>query len=212
MLRPADWLPPKRLLTPRLRHRNLSRPPGVCYSALRRLPRRDLHPLETKSVNQTPTGPLRHDAPRAKSTLLRRSIGGTLRCHTIGRRDGLYPGPPDRSARGPTSTNETRRLEDRKEVTRQVAVSDADSVRARVHLSERCFRPKPVKRVPADEVHVSVTQDSGGARWRCYGRSAVLPDDSGMHLGRERPPFEFGFARRSARRRQGELPKRPSRS
>ena len=27
--------------------------PGVCYSALRRLPRRDLHPLETNSVKQT---------------------------------------------------------------------------------------------------------------------------------------------------------------
>ena len=23
---------------------------------------------------------------------------------------------------------------------------------------------------------------------RCHGRSAVLPDDSDMHLGRERPP------------------------
>ena len=29
--------------------------PGVCYSALRRLPRRDLHPLETNSVKQTLT-------------------------------------------------------------------------------------------------------------------------------------------------------------
>jgi hypothetical protein len=37
--------------------------PGVCYSALRRLPRRDLHPLETNSVKQTVTSPLRHDAP-----------------------------------------------------------------------------------------------------------------------------------------------------
>src|SRR6266545_243180 len=41
-----------------------SRPaPGVCYSALRRLPRRDLHPLEMDSVKQTTTRPLRHDAP-----------------------------------------------------------------------------------------------------------------------------------------------------
>ena len=48
MLRPADWLPPKRLLTPR----SLA-VPGVCYSALRDLPRRDLHPLETNSVERT---------------------------------------------------------------------------------------------------------------------------------------------------------------
>jgi hypothetical protein len=36
--------------------------PGVCYSALRRLPRRDLHPLEKNSVKQTIGRPLRHDA------------------------------------------------------------------------------------------------------------------------------------------------------
>jgi hypothetical protein len=36
--------------------------PGVCYSALRRLPRRDLHPLETNSVRQAMYLP-RHDAP-----------------------------------------------------------------------------------------------------------------------------------------------------
>ena len=41
-----------------------SRPmPGVCYSALRRLPRRDLHPLETNSVKRAMSCPLRHDAP-----------------------------------------------------------------------------------------------------------------------------------------------------
>ena len=34
--------------------------PGVYYSALRRLPRRDLHPLETNSMKQTHL--LRHDA------------------------------------------------------------------------------------------------------------------------------------------------------
>ena len=43
-----------------------SRPmPGVCYSALRRLPRRDLHPLETNSVKPTMSCRLRHDAPCA---------------------------------------------------------------------------------------------------------------------------------------------------
>ena len=65
-----------------------SRPmPGVCYSALRRLPRRDLHPLEMNSVKQTMTCPLRHDAPCPDSKPARRSISvavGTLRrarCH-----------------------------------------------------------------------------------------------------------------------------------
>jgi hypothetical protein len=36
---------------------------GVCYPALRRLPRRDLHPLEMNSVKQTSVRLLRHDAP-----------------------------------------------------------------------------------------------------------------------------------------------------
>ncbi len=42
--------------------------PGVCYSALRRLPRRDLHPLEMNSVKRTLLCPLRHDAPWPDST------------------------------------------------------------------------------------------------------------------------------------------------
>jgi hypothetical protein len=43
-----------------------SRPvPGVCYSALRRLPRRDSHPLEMNSVKRTMFRPPRHDAPPA---------------------------------------------------------------------------------------------------------------------------------------------------
>ena len=37
--------------------------PGVCYSALRRLPRRDLHPLEKNDLKQTMFCLLRHDAP-----------------------------------------------------------------------------------------------------------------------------------------------------
>ena len=36
--------------------------PGVCYSALRRLPRRDLHPLEKNSVMRAAFRPHRHDA------------------------------------------------------------------------------------------------------------------------------------------------------
>ena len=70
-----------------------------------------------------------------------------------------------------------------------MTVSGADSVRVRVHLYERCFRQKPVKRVPADEVHVVVQARHRRRTRRCYGRSAVLPDDSDMHHGRERPPL-----------------------
>ena len=42
--------------------------PGVCYSALRRLPRRDFHPLERNSVTRTVSRPRLHDAPSANST------------------------------------------------------------------------------------------------------------------------------------------------
>ena len=38
--------------------------PGVCYSALRCLPRRDFHPLETNSVKSMVIHPLRHDTRR----------------------------------------------------------------------------------------------------------------------------------------------------
>jgi hypothetical protein len=44
-----------------------------------------------------------------------------------------------------------------------VTVSGADSERVRVHRYERCFRRKPVKHVPAHQVHVGVTHDTGGA-------------------------------------------------
>ena len=44
-----------------------------------------------------------------------------------------------------------------------MTVSGADSVRVRVYLYERRFRRKPANRVPADEVHVGVTHDTGGA-------------------------------------------------
>ena len=70
----------------------------------------------------------------------------------------------------------------------QVTVSGADSVRVRVHQYERCFRQKPDRRVPADEINGGATHDLGGALGDVHGRSAVLPDDSDMHLGRERPP------------------------
>jgi hypothetical protein len=37
--------------------------PGVCYSALRGLPRRDLHPQETNDRMGALARPHRHDAP-----------------------------------------------------------------------------------------------------------------------------------------------------
>jgi len=37
--------------------------PGVCYSALRRLPRRDSHPLEKNDARQTAFSLSHHDAP-----------------------------------------------------------------------------------------------------------------------------------------------------
>ena len=87
--------------------------PGVCYSALRRLPRRDLHPLEKNSVTQPVSRPRRHDAPSGHHRLLkldrmahepgRRSHGRVERhraraCPGAGARR-LRPGA-DRPARG----------------------------------------------------------------------------------------------------------------
>jgi hypothetical protein len=87
-----------------------------------------------------------------------------------------------------------------------VSVSGVDSVRVRVHLNERRFRQKPVKRVPSDEVHVGVTHDTGGAlgdvtdqAWFCrttatriWGVSdpsfqAAEPRQEGGRGGRSRP-------------------------
>jgi hypothetical protein len=50
--------------------------PGACYPALRRLPGRDSHPLEKRSVNYPALGlkadrrVSRHDAPWSKSSAL----------------------------------------------------------------------------------------------------------------------------------------------
>src|ERR1700739_3497587 len=55
-----------RALDAPLGRRGLPRPPGACYSAHRCLPRRDFHPLETRSAQippPTPGPPLLHDAP-----------------------------------------------------------------------------------------------------------------------------------------------------
>jgi hypothetical protein len=55
--------------------------PGVCYSALRCLPRRDSHPLETNSVKRA-IGLLRHDAPWMHSTA---KLGSPTRAAPDGR-------------------------------------------------------------------------------------------------------------------------------
>src|SRR5207249_6355878 len=47
-----------------LEPRNSRHALGVCYSALRRLPRRDLHPLEKNGGMRALARPHRHDAPR----------------------------------------------------------------------------------------------------------------------------------------------------
>ena len=69
-----------------------------------------------------------------------------------------------------------------------MTVSVVDSVEVRVHLYERSFPAKPVSRV-----HVRRKQQRHRTRHarltrRCHGSSAVLPDDSDTHPGRERPP------------------------
>ena len=69
-----------------------------------------------------------------------------------------------------------------------MTVTGVDSVEVRVHLYERSFPAKPVSRV-----HVRRKQQRHRTRHaritrRCHGSSAVLPDDSDTHPGRERPP------------------------
>ena len=84
-------------------------------------------------------------------------------------------------------TNETRRLEDRQEMTARCRLG-GDSVRVRVHLYERGFRRKPDRRVLVDGSRRGRPGDIRQRTPQCHGRSAVLPDDGDMHLGRERPP------------------------
>ena len=69
-----------------------------------------------------------------------------------------------------------------------MTVSGADSVRVRVHLYERSFPAKPVRRVHARRKRRGHRARHRRRTRRCHGQSAVLPDDSDTHLGRERPP------------------------
>jgi hypothetical protein len=62
------------------------------------------------------------------------------------------------------------------------------SVRERVQLYERGFRRKPDRRVVVDEVDAGATPGHRRRTPQCHRQSAFLPDDSDMHLGRERPP------------------------
>ena len=81
---------------------------------------------------------------------------------TISRRDGRMRVATATLSARTARTNEARWLEDRQEV----AVDDRlrrDSERVRVHLYERSFRQKPVRRVRVDEVDAGVAHDTGGA-------------------------------------------------
>ena len=75
--------------------------PGVCYSALRGLPRRDLHPRETNSVKQMRRHPLRRDARSPHCT--RKRPPAPLDLHGIApsmRTYALSAGPPYRERQG----------------------------------------------------------------------------------------------------------------
>ena len=65
--------------------------PGVCYSALRRLPRRDLHPLEKNDGMRTLARLHRHDAPCWESSAAARDAD-LERWPEDGRRYELYDG------------------------------------------------------------------------------------------------------------------------
>jgi hypothetical protein len=69
-----------------------------------------------------------------------------------------------------------------------MTVSGVDSVKVRVHLYEREFPAKTVRR--CDGCNEPRTQwTSKGRRTRQWHRhGAVSPDDRDMHVGRERPP------------------------
>jgi hypothetical protein len=49
------------------------------------------------------------------------------------------------------------------------------------------FRKNLTAAFAVDESDVDTASDTGGALNQDTGQSAVLPDDSDMHLGRERP-------------------------
>ena len=62
-----------------------------------------------------------------------------------------------------------------------------NSERVRAHLYERGFRQEPDRRVLVGEVDRGLTSGHRRRAPQGHGRSAVPPDDSDMHLGRERP-------------------------
>jgi hypothetical protein len=63
-----------------------------------------------------------------------------------------------------------------------------NSERVRAHLHERGFRQEPDRRVLVGEVDRGLTSRHRRRAPQGHGRSAVPPDDSDMHPGRERPP------------------------
>lgn len=69
-----------------------------------------------------------------------------------------------------------------------MTVSGVDSVEVRVPLYERSFPAKPVSRVYVRRKQQRHRTRHARLTRRCHGSSAVLPDDSDTHPGRERPP------------------------
>ena len=70
-----------------------------------------------------------------------------------------------------------------------MTVSGVDSVEVRVHLYERSFPGKTCQSCSCStEMHSGIARDTARLTRRCHGPSAVLPDDSDTHPGRERPP------------------------
>jgi hypothetical protein len=63
-----------------------------------------------------------------------------------------------------------------------------NSERVRAHLYERGFRQEPDRRVLVGEVDRGLTSRHRRRAPQGHGRRSVPPDDSDMHLGRERPP------------------------
>ena len=58
----------------------------------------------------------------------------------------------------------------------------------RVQLHERCFRRKPDKRIPVDEVRARLSHDTSGALGGVTDEARFRRTGSDIHLGRERPP------------------------
>jgi hypothetical protein len=174
--------------------------PGACYSALRRLPRRDFHPQEKRS-EQIPAlrlgFRLRHDAPRAERTALGRS--------------GLAPGPPltpGSRARQRGGREEEEEEEDDDDAMR-IARVDAGANRPR-HRGGRSLRPREPREIfEVDLVeHDAIGRAMPGCREitrRGSQRACARPWGVSCDASAETaaPPASAGPSRRLRARRGG---------